>query len=156
MTAMTEPDFVPPDFAIPASPTTAQFALSPLEVHHNEGDLDAWSSSVDHIHQTPGFAGHPWPDEPMTLERNRSDLQGHVDDRTHRRGFTYTVLSVPGDQIIGCVYIYPSVQDDVDADIRSWVRASRAELDGPLYWAVTEWVKAAWPFANVAYAVRER
>jgi hypothetical protein len=151
---LSEPHFVDPDFVVPASPATALFALAPLEVAHNEEDLAAWSSSVEHIHRTPGFETHPWPDEPMTLARNREDLQGHVDDRISRRGFTYTVLSVPGDEVIGCVYIYPSPEPGVGARVRSWVRASRAELDGPLYRAVSAWLADEWPFAVVDYAPR--
>jgi hypothetical protein len=151
----TQPDFVAPDFPIPPPPATGQFVLAPLEVHHNQGDLAAWSSSVDHIHRTPGFEGHPWPDEPMTLDRNRKDMQGHVDDRQRRQGFTYTVLAVPGDDIVGCVYIYPSTETGVAADVRSWVRADRAELDAPLYWAVMDWLREDWPFDKIHYAARE-
>ncbi|HET7482631.1 MAG TPA: hypothetical protein VFK89_07210 [Actinomycetota bacterium] len=40
-----------------------------------------------------------------------------------------------------------------DARIRSWVRASRAELDGSLRSSVSEWMASdAWPFTNVLYA----
>jgi hypothetical protein len=151
---LSEPDFVDPDFEIPAPPGTDQFVLAPLEVSHNADDLDAWSSSVDHIHETPGFAGHRWPDEPMTLARNEQDLREHADDRAARRGFTYTVLSVPDGQVIGCVYIYPSPEHYVDAHVRSWVRASRSELDRPLYTLVSDWLAAAWPFVTVDYAPR--
>ena len=56
--------------------------------------------------------------------------------------------------VIGCVYIYPSTKDGVDADIRSWVRASRPELDTPLYRTVTEWLRADWPFTTFDYAPR--
>ena len=34
----------------------------------------------------------------------------------------------------------------------SWVRESHAHLDVPLWRAVSEWVEADWPFANVEYA----
>jgi hypothetical protein len=126
----------------------------PLTVAHNEGDLDAWRSSVDHIHATPGFAGHPWPDEPMTLERNAADLQGHVDDFASGRGFTYSVLEPAGDHVIGCVYIYPSEEEGVDVAVRSWVRATHAQLDAPLYTTVSQWLRDAWPFGTVRYAER--
>ncbi|HVA09153.1 MAG TPA: hypothetical protein VNG12_20655 [Acidimicrobiales bacterium] len=146
--------FVGDDFVIPAPPGTVTFVLAPLEVAHNEADLAAWSSSVDHIHATPGFEHHPWPDEPMTLARNEADLRGHVEDRSMRRGFTYTVLSIPEHAVIGCVYIYPSPSSGVHAHVRSWVVASRHELDAPLYRLVCDWLKAEWPFATVEYAPR--
>ncbi len=40
------------------------------------------------------------------------------------------------------------------ADVRSWVRADRAELDVPLHAAVSAWLTAAWPFAQIRYAPR--
>jgi hypothetical protein len=149
---MENPPFVPDDFSIPLTLEGPGFTLRPLSVHDNEGDLEAWKSSVDHIHATPGFEGRPWPDEPMTLERNHEDLAGHVDDFAARRGFTYTVES--GGGTIGCVYIYPSETDGKDVSVRSWVRASHAEEDEPLYTAVTQWLNDAWPFAAVEYAAR--
>jgi hypothetical protein len=54
------------------------------------------------------------------------------------------------------VYIYPAEDVVHDAKVRSWVRASRAELDIPLWRAVTDWLASdAWPFANVLYASRD-
>jgi hypothetical protein len=157
-TSMGDPPqrpFVPAHFALPEPPRGPGFVLTPLSLSHNERDLHAWSSSVNHIHATAGFAGHPWPDEPMTLERNARDLQEHEDDFAHRRGFTYSVLSEPGDEVIGCVYIYPSAKSAVDAAVRSWVRATRAGLDAPLYATVYEWLQAEWPFDTFDYAPRQ-
>ena len=152
---MAEHPFVPTDFSPPQPPTGHGFALIPLRLEHNEGDLAAWSTSVDHIHATPGFSGHPWPDEPMTLERNAGDLRGHEIDFARGRGFTYSVVSENDAEVIGCVYIYPSAKEDVGADVRSWVRASQATLDTPLYQTVVEWLRTDWPFSTFDYAPRE-
>jgi hypothetical protein len=152
---MTELPFVPTDFSPPQPPLGAGFALIRLRLEHNEGDLAAWSSSVDHIHATPGFSGHPWPDEPMTLERNAGDLREHEIDFAQGRGFTYSVVSQSDGEVIGCVYIYPSTKEDVEADVRSWVRASQAVLDAPLYQTVVEWLRTDWPFGTFDYAPRE-
>jgi len=56
--------------------------------------------------------------------------------------------------VIGCVYIYPDKDEQHDAKVLSWVRASRAELDVPLSRAVSAWLADDWPFENVEYAVR--
>ena len=149
---MDTPPFVPDDFAVPLELRAPGFTLRPLVVEDNEGDLDAWKTSVDHIHGTPGFEGRPWPDEPMTLERNHEDLAGHVADFAARRGFTYTVESEG--QTIGCVYIYPTETAGMDVNVRSWVRASQAEKDVDLYHAVNQWLVDAWPFGAVEYAPR--
>ena len=65
-----------------------------------------------------------------------------------RTGFSFTVLDPVTDHVIGCVYLYPTHSDDIDADvtIRSWVRVSHAELDEPLAQAVREWLAAVWPW----------
>ena len=57
--------------------------------------------------------------------------------------------------MIGCVYIYPDKHDQQKAKVLSWVRATRAELDEPLWRAVSAWLTTDWPFENVAYAVRD-
>ena len=36
----------------------------------------------------------------------------------------------------------------------SWVRASHAQLDTPLWRAVSEWLASYWPFGSVEYAPR--
>jgi hypothetical protein len=155
MAARPHAHFVPTHFAPPPPPQGPGFVLTPLRLAHNERDLDAWSSSVTHIHATAGFAGYPWPDEPMTLERNARDLEEHQDDFANRRGFTYCVMTEAGDEVVGCVYIYPSAQGAVDAEVRSWVRASRADLDAPLYATMLAWLRAEWPFGSFEYARRD-
>jgi hypothetical protein len=146
---MTE--FVPPDFEVPTGLLAADFRLTPLLPEHNDADYAAWTSSMQHIHATPGFEDRPWP-APMPKEENLRDLEGHAEDFRERRGFTYTVQDDAG-ETIGCVYIYPS-DTEADADVRSWVRADRAQLDLPLYDTVSEWLRSAWPFDTVDYANR--
>jgi RimJ/RimL family protein N-acetyltransferase len=146
-------DFVPPDFDVPQRLETPQFVLEPLDPEHNDRDYDAWASSVEHIRATPGWAESSWPRE-MTPDENRADLQRHADDFRKRAGFTYTVLDPPRRDVIGCVYIYPAPDDDHDARVLSWVRASHAQLDAPLWRAVSDWLASDWPFGSVEYAPR--
>jgi len=74
----TEP-FVPADFEPPLGLDEPQFRLRPLGVEHNESDYAAWTSSLAHIHATPGFKADGWS-QPMTLEENRGDLARHAAD----------------------------------------------------------------------------
>jgi RimJ/RimL family protein N-acetyltransferase len=150
---VTSEPFVPPEFVVPIRLETQQFVLEPLGPQHNEPDYAAWSSSTEHIHATPGWEESSWP-RPMTLDENRADLQRHAADFESRTGFTYTVLSPDGD-VIGCVYIYPVPDEAVDARVESWVRASEAELDAPLWRAVSDWVESDWPFESVEYEARD-
>ena len=146
-------EFVPPDFEIPLGLETSEFVLEPLGPKHNEHDYDAWTSSMEHIAETPGFPDGSWPRE-MTRDENRADLQRHADDFRSRKGFTYTVLDPGGRDVIGCVYIYPLPDSANAASVLSWVRKSHAHLDNSLWRAVTEWLESDWPFATVEYARR--
>ena len=148
---MTE--FVPPDFEVPLGLETADFVLEPLGPEHNESDYDAWTSSLEHIRATPGFPWGTWPRD-MSLDENRADLEMHAEDFRIRKGFTYTVLDPATRDVIGCVYIYPVRDSADDAQARSWVRESRAELDVGLWRAVSGWLAADWPFVSVQYAER--
>jgi hypothetical protein len=78
--------------------------------------------------------------QPLGPEHNDKDL--------------YTVLDPASRDVIGCVYIYPRPGSDYDARALSWVRASHAQLDTPLWRAVSEWLASDWPFSSIEYAPR--
>jgi len=151
---MTGQPFVPSDFVVPTELIRPQFRLEPLGPEHNAADYAAWTGSIDHIRSTPGFQGSWPPVDGMSPEANLGDLQRHADDFARRRGFTYTVLDTGSGDVIGCVYIYPSRNDEHVADVRSWVRAERAELDVAVYEAVSSWLATLWPFETIDYASR--
>jgi hypothetical protein len=144
--------FVPDTFDPPTVFVHPPFLLVPLAVEHNDADYDAWTSSMDHIRRTPGFAGRGWPRE-MTRQENLRDLAGHAADFASRQGFTYTVLD-HGGATIGCVYLYPASEPGVDVEVRSWVRQDRSDLDVVVYDAVRRWIAVSWPFTTVDYAPR--
>ena len=151
---MSEPDrraLVPADFEVPTPPEHSDFRFEPLGAEHNERDFAAWMGSIEHIKATPGFVGRDWPVE-MALDDNLGDLVRHAEDFAARTGFTYSILA--GDDVIGCLYIYPSRGDDYDADVRSWVTAERAELDAVLWRVTSDWLARDWPFTNPEYAAR--
>jgi hypothetical protein len=85
----------------------------------------------------------------MTLEENLADLRGHADDFTRRAGFTFTVLDPGDNDVIGCVYLYPSASEEWDVTVQSWVRADRSGLDVPLADAVARWLANDWPWERV-------
>jgi hypothetical protein len=145
--------FIPADFAPPSGFDDEPFHAIPLGPERNEADYEAWTSSIEHIRETPGFVGRSWP-RPMTLEENRDDLARHAADFALRTGFTYTVLDRVHGSVIGCVYIYPGLDDGHDAHVRSWVRATRGDLDSVLYRAVIRWLAREWPFERIDYAPR--
>lgn len=154
---MTRSALVPDHFVVPRELVYERFRLEPLGPQHNERDHRAWTSSIEHVRSTPGFPDSDWPPmEGMSLQRNLADLRRHADDFARRVGFAYSVIEVPGDEVIGCVYIYPASAEDAMVEVSSWVRADRADLDRALYEAVSAWLAADWPFQQVRYAPRPR
>jgi hypothetical protein len=148
--AMTSVAFVPPGFDPPTSLVTDRFRLEPLGPQHNEADHAAWTSSIEHIRATPGYPDGNWPPSSgMSLEGNLSDLRRHADDFAKGAGFTFTVLDTVDDDVIGCVYLYPSTAEQYDVTVQSWVRADRAGLDVPLAAAVATWIASDWPWERL-------
>src|SRR3954469_12649365 len=116
---MNADGFVPADFDPPTSLVTDNFRLERLGPQHNESDHAAWMSSIEHIRSTPGYPDGNWPPPGgMTLEENLADLRHHADDFARRAGFTFTVLD-PDDDVIGCVYLYPSASEEYDVTVQS-------------------------------------
>jgi hypothetical protein len=147
---MTADEFVPVGFQPPTSLATAQFRLEPLGPQHNQADHAAWTSSIEHILSTPGYSGGSWPPRNgMTLEENLADLRRHADDFRQGAGFTFTVLDPSDADVIGCVYLYPSADEECDVRVKSWVRADRSDLDEPLADAVARWLATDWPWERV-------
>lgn len=146
------------DALIPSPPSTAELFLEPLGEQHNESDLAAWSASIDHIRTTPGMTGREWPpQEPYTAEQNLADMRMHATDFAARTGFTWTVLDPTSREVIGCVYMYPpedKAAPEGQVEVKSWVRADKAQLDGELYRLVSDWVRREWPWPDVNYAAR--
>ena len=145
---------VPGDLSVPTGLRNGLFVIEPLDARHNSSDHAAWTTSIDHIKMTPGFAGRTWPDQPMSLAQNAADIARHAQDSAARTGFAYTVLDPASGEVIGCVYFYPPRRSGYDVDVRSWVRADRAELDKPLHDVVRGWLAEAWPFQKPDYAER--
>jgi hypothetical protein len=142
--------FVPDDFEPPRAFRGPGFRLEPLGPDHNERDYEAWTSSMSLIQSTPGDWGG-WP-HPMTLRENLRDLEMHAGEFERREAFTYSVLD--GEEVIGCLYIYPDEKGTTDAYVSSWVTESRSEMDVTVWRAVTDWLESEWPFREFRYASR--
>ena len=149
---MTRKTLTPPDFDVPDPPEHPKFRFEPLGPEHNVADLDAWSSSIDHIHATPGFRPDGWPERRYTVAENMADLEEHRDHHRRRIDFAWTVLdrADPG-VVIGCVYLKPDPTGVADAEARSWVRADRVGLDHELRDHLRPWFTSRWPI-SVRYA----
>lgn len=143
--------FVPDDFEVPTGLSSDHFRLEPLGPQHNERDHEAWMSNIEHIRSTPGYPDGNWPSA-IPLAENLVDLERHAEDFTLRKGFTYSVLI--GDDIIGCVYLYPTKKAACDVEALSWVIAGKVKFDKVLWETVSTWLAEAWPFQRILYESR--
>lgn len=142
------------DFEVPYGLETDLVVLEALSEGHNHADHAAWTMSIDHIRATPGFADRHWPGDAVSLEENAASIRKHKEHAQQRIGFTYAVIERCSGELIGSVYLYPPRRVGYDVDVRSWVRADRADLDEPLYQAVCGWLLEQWPFERPDYAER--
>jgi RimJ/RimL family protein N-acetyltransferase len=143
---MDKQPLVPPDFPVPEPPSHPRFRFAVLGPEHNASDLEAWSSSIGHIHSTPGFPPDGWPLRRYSIEENLADLEQHRDHHQRRLDFAWTVLDSERPAIvIGCVYLKPDPTGAGRAEARSWVREDHADLDRELREHLRPWFATAWP-----------
>jgi hypothetical protein len=102
----------------------------------------------------PDGRDDPWSE--TTLEENLVDLGWHQKEFELRRSFAYTVVTPDESRVLGCVYLYPS--DEADVEVRLWVRREAWDegLDPLLEQAVREWLAEQWPFRSVVWHERTR
>jgi hypothetical protein len=101
--------------------------------------------------------GTPDPWLETTRDENLVDLGWHQREFEFRRSFVYTVVAPDESRVLGCVYLYPDEDADVDVDVRMWVRrdAWEAGLDPELERAVKDWLDEAWPFERIRFRERD-
>jgi len=147
--------FVPTDFEVPEGLETEWCRLRMLSVDDVELDYEAVMSSGEMLRE---LSGGTWPDENMTLEEDLSDLEMHQSEHESREAFTYTIISLDEDSILGCVYIMPPRPgDDIDAAVQFWLRQSLEGkgLDPVIHNIIRNWIAEEWPFENVLYPGRD-
>ena len=145
---------LPPNHPVPPPLRTSVFVFEVLGPEHNERDHAAWTQSVEHLRNTPGFAGRQLATDEMTLSRNLQDLQWHGQQYSDQVTFTYAVLSASDGAYVGCVHLDPPGTDEFDVDVESWVREERVDLGKLLHDAVRRWLAAEWPWTRPDYAER--
>ena len=113
-------------------------------------DYDAVMTSRDDLWRRFGEVWG-WPASDLTLEQDLIDLAWHQKEFQTKSSFAYTVLNLEESQVLGCVYVYPSKLQDIDADIWFWIRQSAlaSNLEQQLYCFITRWLTISWPFNTV-------
>ncbi|MEP7084990.1 MAG: GNAT family N-acetyltransferase [Betaproteobacteria bacterium] len=144
--------FLPKDFTVPAVVETERFRLRSITIHDVFKDFDAVMSSRDHLWQRFGEAWG-WPAADLSIEQNIIDLGWHQKEFKLRSSFDYAVMSLDEARLLGCVYIDPPSDLDVDAEIWLWARQSEltSGLETELEQFVLNWLGSTWPFKAVRW-----
>lgn len=153
--AQSSHPFVEEDFVVPQELVTKDFRLRMLSVNDVVKDYDAVISSAPKLLELfPHWGG--WP-KGLSLEDNLVDLGWHQKEFSRRSSFAYTVVSLDGSMVLGCVYIDPTRKVGYDATVELWARDSALgdEADQKLEAAVKSWIAKEWRFKNVAYPGRD-
>ncbi|MEZ5255735.1 MAG: hypothetical protein R2705_02185 [Ilumatobacteraceae bacterium] len=150
----------PAELEVPEAWETWWFRLEPLGPEHNERDYEAWTSSIDHIRKTPGFAPGDWGDDAwpydMPLASNLVDLERHAAEFRDKISFAYSVIAANSSDVLGCVYINADETGAADAKVRCWLRSTSASDDVMFAAAIKGWLNKEWPFEKVRFPGRPR
>lgn len=146
--------FIADEFSYPKELETANFYIRPIRGSDAEMDYPAVMSSISHIRNTMG--SRSWPSEELTLEEDRTDLARHEGEMERGEAFVYTVMNKTQTEILGCIYIFTSRLDHLDAEIAIWTTLEAFEngLDSVLFQEVQNWINNEWPFEEVVYPGR--
>jgi hypothetical protein len=144
------------EFLVPERLESGRFVLRPLTVNDAVKDYDAvMTSRADLI----GLFGpdSPWPSPGLTLEQDLIDLAWHQKEFQIRSSFAYAVVPPDESQVLGCVYLLPSLKRDIDCAVYYWMRSSErgSGLDDSLGLAMRKWLRERWPFRNPAFPGRD-
>ncbi len=146
---------VPDNFEVPETLETMNYRLRMLTVNDVLKDYLAVISSQEQLVNLFNDDS-PWPNG-LTLEQNLIDLGWHQKEFQKRRSFAYTVVSLDDNEVLGCLYIYPSQNKEYCADIFLWYKESYIgePKDEELLNNVKDWVNNEWPFKKVNYVGRK-
>ncbi|HEY9558338.1 MAG TPA: hypothetical protein VIR58_16495 [Acidimicrobiales bacterium] len=124
--------------------------LRPIRASDAEIDLPAVMGSRDRLFSIYGEAWGGWPPAAMTLEQDRDDLAHHEREIAAHESFNYALLDAAEAELLGCVYIDPPRDPDVDGEaaVSWWVVDALvgSPVERALDDLVPRWLADSWPF----------
>ena len=144
---------IPNEFNAPTEYITKNFVLRPLTIEYVEEDYEVVMNSVDHLYKL--MDNSEWP-KGLSLQENLIDLCWHQREFTLGHSFAYTVLSPESYKIIGCCYIYPSVNIQYEVQVFFWIKENLLVegLESELGATIKNWLEESWPFKTFDFPGR--
>ncbi len=160
---MSESAFLPADFEIPTTETPDGHLVRPLGMDDLARDYTAVMASIEHLRtsghlQPPGELIQDWPRPDITM-RFHLTMLGEAEWAMHERTrIEYGIQAADGSEQFGCLYVFPSLNPDYDAQLTMWTRAdvyANSDLDARLWAYLKQWVDDVYPFERVAHPGRD-
>ena len=144
---MKDAAFVSANFSVPQTLEAEQFTLLPIRPEFAELDFAAVMQSVEQLRNK---FGSEWPADDFSIDQNRDEIEIHCGQFARRESFTYSVLSVKQDRILGCVYIVPNKIEPSNAEVIYWIRSDERSdrLENSLKETLQIWLHQDWDFPN--------
>ena len=133
------------NFVVPRSCKIDNFSINQLTVRDITEDYEAVMTSIEKLKGTFDFYPE-WPRSDMSVDEDLSNLGWHQTEFEMGTSFAYSVRLVDTNKYVGCVYLFPSNQENKLVDAYSWVRKGCEHLDSALFLIVKEWIENEWPF----------
>jgi hypothetical protein len=138
-------------FVVPLKVEASKFILRALSIHDVVKDYDAVMTSQEHLWRRFGEVWG-WPQKDLSFEQDLVDLAWHQKEFELKNSFAYTVINLDQSKVLGCVYLYPSRTDDIDADVWFWARESEHQfnLEQDIKVFLMGWLSNFWSFNRIS------
>ncbi|MDQ1575777.1 MAG: hypothetical protein QOH55_927 [Microbacteriaceae bacterium] len=94
-----------------------------------------------------------WPPGDMTRQLDYENLAHHELEIENHESFNYALLNADESALFGCIYIDPSADVAVDAEVSWWVvyELVGTEIEAELDDFVPRWLRGSWPLEAVTF-----
>ncbi len=150
----TAGNFVPAGLEVPEEYCTDTFYFCKLTPGLAQQDYEAVMEAKDEIRRIYGITSpDEWPNNSLTLEKNRKDSKHHEKEFDSRQAFAYSVFNVARKKCFGCFYITPCKKPEYDAYITLW--GLNPAITEKLYEDVRKFTDEKFGFKNPAFPAFE-
>jgi hypothetical protein len=149
---------LPGGWEAPAELADGDLRAAAITRAHLHDDVQGINASIELIRRTRGGS---WPTGPVTEDYNYVDLVWHECEFRDGGSFTYALYG-PGDQYLGCCYLYPMgrrtpLSEELlayDVDVSWWVTPPAYDRGyyPKVYQALRRWIDRDLPFTRAWYS----
>ena len=97
----------------------------------------------------------PWPSARFSLAQHEADLEWQVAEFRARRSFAYTVWDAPQTQLLGGVYLYPSLLPRVPVEVFFWLIEEAPIDEASFYQVLRRWLVNRWHWKHPVFPGRD-